>query len=189
MTSTKAPSEMDLLPSDEALIRQCQDGSDEAFDQLYQRYRLPLFGYLHKLLPGRNDLSEDLFQQTWIRALRSLSRYRHQEKFLAWLCRIAHNLAMDHFRSRNESLTGELPPALPSTLPLPDAELSRRELARALEKAILQLPPEQQDILRLREEGMAFKDIARLRHISINTALGRMRYAVLNLRKFLSAHL
>ncbi len=189
MTSTKAPSETDLLPSDEALIRQCQDGSDGAFDQLYQRYRLPLFGYLHKLLPGRSDLSEDLFQQTWIRALRSLTRYQHQEKFLAWLCRIAHNLAMDHFRSQNEAMTGELPPSLASSLPLPDAELSRKELSRELEHAIARLPPEQQDVIRLREEGMAFKDIARLRHISINTALGRMRYAVLNLRKFLSSYL
>ncbi|MGN0867415.1 MAG: RNA polymerase sigma factor [Oligosphaeraceae bacterium] len=189
MTPPKAPSETEPSSSDEALIRLCLDGSDEAFDQLYQRYRLPLFGYLHKLLPRRNDLTEDLFQQTWIRALRSLNRYRHQEKFLAWLCRIAHNLAMDHFRSPGEAVTGELPPSLASNLPLPDAELSRRELTRELETAILRLPPEQQDIIRLREQGMAFKDIARLRHISINTALGRMRYAVLNLRKFLSPHL
>lgn len=190
MTPESPPSsEAASPPEDEVLIRLCMDGSDRAFDQLYQRYRLPLFAYLHRILPERGDLTEDIFQQTWIRALRSLGRYHHREKFLAWLCRIAHNLAMDHFRSPRESQRSELPPSLASDAPSPDKELSRLELRRALERAISRLPPEQQEVIRLREEGLPFKEIARRQCISINTALGRMRYAVLNLKKLLSHHL
>jgi RNA polymerase sigma-70 factor, ECF subfamily len=191
MTSDRQTTHDDTAPEadDLALIRQCQRGDDSAFDALYQRYRLPLFRYLHRILEEHADMVDDLFQQTWIKAVRSLPKYQHREKFLAWLCRIAHNLAMDYFRARKVEAPAELPLTLADQAPHPDTELSRQEFGMALEKAIQKLPPEQQEVIRLRNEGMPFKDIALKHHISLNTALGRMHYAVQNLKKLLAPFL
>lgn len=169
--------------SDLELINTCLQGSESAFNVIYDRYRLPLFSYLHKLLPGNNDLVNDLAQQTWIKAYRNFDRYDDRQKLLAWLCRIAHNLAMDHFRKESNMPTGELSPILASDLPGPEDGIRQDETNAALADAIAALPPEQREIIQLRAKGISFKDIAETKGINLNTALSRMHYAVTFLRK------
>ena len=70
---------------------------------LYQRYRLPLYSYIHKLMPTESSQVDDIFQQVWVKAVSNWSRYTDQQKLLAWLCRIAHNLVMDYYRSRSRA--------------------------------------------------------------------------------------
>lgn len=181
--TTSSPNE------DLALIERCLQGEDQPFDSLYARYRLPLFSYIHKLLPDNSDQVEDIFQQTWVNAVRSLKSYRHQEKFLAWLCRIAHNLAMDFFRGHDSDPVSDLAETITSNLPSPESVFSRKEFVEALDRAIATLSKEQLEVLKLRNQGVPFKDIAIRQGVSINTALGRMRYAVINLKKILSEHL
>lgn len=175
--------------NDIELLTLCKQGRDDAFDVLYNRYRLQLFSYLHRLLPGKSDRVDDFFQQVWIKATRNLEHYTDQQRFLAWLCRIAHNLVMDFYRSNGNAEDIEVPETIAANSPTPDRELRDQQLEDALGKAILKLPPDQQEIIRLRNEGIAFKDIADRKGISLNTALGRMHYAVLNLRKMLADYL
>lgn len=178
--------------TDRELIRTYLDGDAAAFDVLYGRYRLPLYGYLNGLLRGQGALVDDLFQQTWIRALEALGRYREEEKLLAWLLRIAHNLAMDHFRRPVGEREPE-PPAALEALAGPDAhgspweQLSDAEFRVALAEAVERLAPEQREVLLLRQQGVSFKEIARMQNSSINTALGRMHYAVQHLRRRLES--
>ena len=176
------------LPSDEALIRRCLDGDNAAFDALYGRYRLPLFSYLNRLMPKQTSQVEDVFQMTWVKAVRSLPRYTERQRFLPWLCRIAHNLAMDFYRTRAAVPVENLPEMHDERL-TPPQSVQRRQLEQALAEAILQLPEEQRDVVLLRRDGIPFKDIAEREGISLNTALGRMHYAVLRLKKLLSDYI
>lgn len=171
--------------SDTILIRSFLDGDNSAFDLLYARYRLPLYSYLNRLLAGHREQVDDLFQQTWVKAVRSLPRYTDRTRFLAWLCRIAHNLTMDYYRSGEQGLQ-TLPECLASEYEHPAEAMQRSGLDAALQDAIGKLPPEQQEVVRLRNANVPFKEIAQRQHITINTALGRMHYAILNLRKLLA---
>ena len=171
---------------DAELLALCRQGDEQAFETIYNRYRLPLFSYLHRLLPGRADVVDDLFQQTWVKATQNLNRYTDQQRFLAWLCRIAHNLVMDFFRSRKYFGDEEVPESYAASDPAPDEAIAREQREKALVEAIRKLPPEQREIIALRAQGIAFKDIAAQRGLPLNTALGRMHYAVQNLRKLLA---
>ncbi len=168
------------------LITRCMDGDDESFNILYYRYRLPLFAYLHKLLPDQQDKVDDFFQQVWIKAVKNFPNYADQQRFLAWLCRIAHNLVMDYYRSANSKKTLEIQENILSDGLNPQEILLQQGLEEALQEAILQLSAEQQEVVRLRMRGISFKDIAQQLQISLNTALGRMYYAVQNLRKLMA---
>jgi RNA polymerase sigma-70 factor (ECF subfamily) len=156
-----------------------------AFDALYGRYRLPLFSYLNNLLRGRNGVVDDLFQQTWIKAVRNLDKYRERQRFFAWLCSIAHNLTMDFYRSPKNADTVEIADDLAVESTTPQAVMEYETLHQRLQEAILLLPPEQQAVVKMRNQGISFKEIAESQRITINTALGRMHYAVLRLRKLL----
>jgi RNA polymerase sigma-70 factor (ECF subfamily) len=178
--------------TDRELIRKYLEGDGEAFEVLYRRYRLPLYGYLNGFVPGRSAVADDLFQQTWVQALGALERYRHQERFSAWLFRIAHNLAMDYFRQP----AGEREPLPPEDMEAvagadghgsPWEQLSEAEFRAALGAAVAGLAPAQREVLLLRQQGVAFKEIARIQNSGINTVLGRMHYAVQHLRRRLDA--
>ena len=130
--------------------------------------------------------ADDLFQQTWIKAIDHLSDYQDDRKFISWLFRIGRNNAFDLFRNQQrvkESEIGEVEFA--DNRPLPAHRLDREELAAALELAVGQLPQEQREVVLLRRQAMPFQQIAELQDCSLNTALARMRYAVQNLRKHL----
>lgn len=169
------------------LISAYLSGSMTAFDQLYEQYRLPLFSYLHRLVgnPGEVD---DLFQQTWTKALEALPRYRHEQKFPSWLFRIAHNAAMDRFRRHTEHT--ELDASIEETLADPQPgtleQLTGYELKQELAVAMTRLSPEQQEVILLRQQQISFKDIAIIQNSNLNTVLGRMHYAVKHLRRQLA---
>ncbi len=171
--------------TDEELLERCKNGDDSAFTVLYQRYRLQLFSYLHKLLPGNNPLIDDFFQQSWAKAAGNIKNYSHQQKFLAWLCRIAHNLVMDHFRRLKDTSFVELDDQHVSDSASIEEQIDNEALYDALEKAIAMLSPEQRTVLEMRRNGMSFKEIADAQNANINTVLGRMHYAIDKLRELL----
>jgi RNA polymerase sigma-70 factor (ECF subfamily) len=174
-----------------------QGGNDRAFSILVERHQERIFGYLLGMVRDR-DVANDLFQETFIRAIRAMrserATYSAQGKWLQWVMRIARNAALDHLRSRKrfaqpgglneddssweEQLVDEDPDALD--------RLQLDERGAWLRKAIESLPEEQREVVLLRHDSeLTFREIAELTDCSINTALGRMRYALINLRKIL----
>jgi RNA polymerase sigma-70 factor (ECF subfamily) len=176
--------------SDSELINSFLGDELSAFEALYGRYRKQLYAYLHRLLPGQHTVVEDIFQQTWIKVINQLHGYRHNQKFLAWVIRISHNLAIDHFRKMKREGQSDFEddknPLLSDEKYEAWKNIDRAELSEALENCIRTLPPEQKEVFLLRQEDISFKEIAEIQKCSINTALGRMQYAVRNLQKQLS---
>jgi len=175
--------------SDRALItRYLRHDDASAFNELYARYRKQTYAYLNRLLSGRQAVADDVFQQTWLRVIRELPRYRHREKFLAWLMRIAHNLAMDHYRRQRHEFEQEDFNADAAFSPAGDEpwrQLDRGELGRALDGCIARLTPAQREVFLLRQDDLPFREIAQIQDCSINTALGRMQYALRHLQRCL----
>ena len=161
--------------NDMQLVERCRLGDERAFEQLYARYRLPLFSYLHKLLQGEPSMVDDIFQQVWIKANRNWDKYSDQQKLLAWLCRIAHNAVMDHYRRNRRMPTVELTETADFTNDTSTEETVDQEaFDNALEKAIEELSDEQREVVELRRKGMSFKDIAEKQKTNLNTALCRI---------------
>ena len=177
--------EVNTLEQDVELIRRCQAGDDSAFNVLYSRYRLQLYSYLNKLLPNDKSHIDDFFQQTWIKAFNNFARYNDQQRFLAWLCRIAHNQVMDFFRRQKGTVMVELDDHLPGGYETAAAEIDRSILEKAVEEAVQTLSKEQREVLEMRRAGRSFKEIAVAQATSLNTVLGRMHYAVEKLKGFL----
>ena len=180
----------DAMEDDEALIQAYLAGDVRSFDTLYARYKRPLYAYLNRMT-GNHALADALFQQTWLRVIRKLEKYESKQKFFAWLTMIAHNLAIDHFRK--EKTASELPlddeniaVSEPVSHTEPWMKLHNRELEKALRKATETLTAEQKEVFLLRQQGISFKEIAEVQNCSINTVLGRMQYALKNLRKQLN---
>ncbi|MBO4633184.1 MAG: sigma-70 family RNA polymerase sigma factor [Lentisphaeria bacterium] len=179
---------------DMVLIREYLSGKDESFTVLYGRYKSLLYSYLNRLLEGDRSRADDLFQQTWIRALDQLGRYEHRQQFSAWLLRIAHNLAIDYFRkcgrlSQYEAGSLDEPESaldLPGRNDEPWRGMHREELERAISEALKKLSPELREVFLLRRENVAFREIAQIQKCSINTVLARMQYALKNLRRYLA---
>lgn len=178
--------------TDEQLVAPYAKGTNEAFDALLLRHKTNLFGYIIQRVKDR-DLADDIFQETFVKAITTIrqGRYNEEGKFSAWICRIARNLIVDYFRQEKTE-------ASVSTDDGTVDILNRKELAdETVEDAIIdlqieedvrrlvgQLPQEQRRVLEMRYyEGLSFKEIAEQTGVSINTALGRMRYAILNMRR------
>lgn len=167
---------------DATLIRAWLDGDEAAFEALYQRYRRQLYSYLHKLVPGNNALVDDLYQQTWVRALDRLPKYRDNDRFLAWMFRIAHNLAVDHFRRAQRRPHAQLHDHIADHGPTVTEAMQQREREEALADSLEVLNPQQREVWELRAHGVPFKEIARIQGTGVNTVLGRMHYAVNKMR-------
>ncbi len=176
--------------SDSELIDSFLKDELSAFEALYERYRKQLYSYLHRLMPGQHALVDDIFQQTWIRVIGQLHAYRHNQKFLAWIIRISHNLAIDHFRRSKHEETNDFESDrnifFSEEKYEPWRNIDSSELSAALEQCIRKLPHDQREVFLLRQENIGFKEIAKIQKCSINTALGRMQYAIRNLQKQLS---
>jgi len=174
---------METDKSDLELIQEFQSGSSPAFDALYERYRRPLYGYVNRQMQGHTSQADDVFQQTWMRAIDNLSTYRDQEKFSAWLMRIAHNLIIDYYRSLKRRAEDELDDTYGDTTAdtsdeTPGREMDERERARRLTAALNSLTPELREVFLLRRENIPFQQIAKIQNCSVNTSLARMRYAI-----------
>jgi len=172
--------------SDGRLIAEYRGGNEKAFEVLYNRYRRQLFSYLNRVLPGRAALVDDLYQQTWLKVIQSLPTYREEQKFLSWAFRIAHNLAVDNFRREARHEEVEIDERVPDDADPPWKRMERETLGQLLEQAMQELSDEQREVMLLRQQGVAFKEIANIQQVSINTVLGRMHYAVRKLRRHLA---
>jgi RNA polymerase sigma-70 factor (ECF subfamily) len=184
---------------DEALVAAYLDRGDErAFRTLVERHQDRIYGFLVGMVRDR-AIANDLFQDTFLRAVSAMNNergtYEQQGRWLGWIMRIARNAALDHLRSRKkwqdvESDDDDMPSFFDRLVSdTPDA-IEQTDLSGqldALRDAIEQLPPEQREVVLLRHESeLTFREIAEITDVSINTALGRMRYALINLRKMLT---
>ncbi len=178
--------------TDEQLVRAYANGNNEAFDTLLRRHQDRIFSYILRIIKNE-DIANDIFQETFVKAIQTirLGRYTENGKFPAWISRIAHNLIIDYYRQeKSENL---------QSADLTDVDiLNRKELCEDTIEDIMisnqirddvkylieELPELQKEVLMMRYyQNLSFKEIAEITGVSINTALGRMRYAILNLRR------
>ncbi len=178
--------------TDDELVKLYGIGTNQAFEILLLRYKSKVYTYIYLTVRNR-DLTEDIFQDTFIKAIATIQQGRYVEsgKFLAWINRIAHNLIIDYFRrEKNENTFSAdavdydiVNNAKLSEKSIEDT-LSNEQVLTDVARLINFLPESQQRVIRMRFfEGLSFKEIAEKTDVSINTALGRMRYALLNMRK------
>ncbi len=185
---------------DHTLIVSYISGNHQAFEVLLLRHKNSIYRTILSKVKDR-DLAEDLFQDTFIKIIKTFQggNYNDEGKFLSWAMRIANNLVIDYFRKQNrmkmiqEKSSRSDDMSIFNFVASPDdhvlAQLSKEELLEQMTQLVDYLPQAQQDIIRKRIfEDLSFKDIAESEDISINTALGRMRYALLNLRKMIEKH-
>lgn len=180
--------------SDHELVELYEQGVDKAFDVLLERNQEALFAYIMRLAQDV-DQANDVFQETFMKAIVCIRshQYKTTGKFSAWLMRIAHNLVIDSVRNNRNmpQYDGDMQNnVLYNNVRLSqeccEEDMLRQADLTTLEKMIGMLPPVQQEIVHLRfYEDLSFKEIAQITNVSINTALGRMRYATLNLRKMI----
>jgi len=186
---------MDMIKTmtDEQLVGLFSNGNNQAFDVLLNRHKNRVYTYILLIVRNR-DLAEDIFQESFMKAIVTIKqgRYVDNGKFYSWVTRIAHNLIIDLFRrERNENTVSNEEFAdvdLFNDARLCDEnvedELVRSQVFSDVRKLIHHLPENQQEVVRMRYyEDLSFKEIADMTGVSINTALGRMRYAVLNIRR------
>ena len=178
--------------TDEQLVRAYAEGNNDAFDTLLKRHQDRIFNYILRIIKNE-DIANDIFQETFVKAIQTIrqGRYTENGKFPAWISRIAHNLIIDYYRQeKSENLQSS---------DLTDVDiLNRKELCEETIEDVLianqirtdvkylieELPDLQREVLKMRYyQGLSFKEIAEITGVSINTALGRMRYAILNLRR------
>lgn len=181
-----------IMRTDEELVALYATGTDEAFDVLLERYKDRLFSYI--LYQVRNaDVAEDIFQETFVKVVVTIrdGRYTESGKFYSWVTRIAHNLVIDFFRrekGENTISTDESEVDLLNNAKLADrcaqSAIDSEQTFVDLQHLIENLPQEQREVVQMHYfQEMTFKEIAEEKGISINTALGRMRYGILNMRK------
>lgn len=177
--------------SDEQLVAAYADGNNEAFDTLLARHQQRVFSYIFHVVKNR-DLADDIFQETFVKAITTIKQGRYTEngKFSAWITRIAHNLIIDSFRQdRNAAVSTDnddfnlLNRKEFSEDTIEDAMIDA-QISTDVKRIMESLPEAQRQVLEMRfYQNMSFKEIADATNVSINTALGRMRYAIMNMRK------
>ena len=180
------------MMTDDALVALYSKGNNQAFDILLKRYKDKVYSYIY--FSVRNDeLAEDLFQETFVKAIVTIQQGRYTEngKFPAWITRIAHNLVIDFFRQeRNENVVSndETEVDLFNDVKLSDdnieTKLVNEQVLSDVRRLVDFLPDNQREVVYMRfYQDLSFKEISEITGVSINTALGRMRYALLNLRR------
>lgn len=182
----------DTKRTDKELIESYRNGCLSDFELLVSRYQEQIYNYVFSLVKDR-QLCDDIFQDTFVKVIRTIKAglYHDEGKFIQFAMRIAHNLVIDHFRKENripvvESSSEDFNYVdnAPITDPSVEQGMIVDQIHSDLRNLVERLPVEQREVLRLRiYEDMSFKEIADVTNVSINTALGRMRYALINLRK------
>ena len=176
--------------SDQVLVKKYIDGDNYSFEVLLNRHKSRVFAFIMSKIKNK-DLSEDIFQDTYVKVVNSLQKgkYNEEGKFLPWVMRIAHNLVIDHFRKQKKmhmvrsNNDFDIFDVIKDDNINVDDRLIRDQIFSDLRGLINLLPNDQKEVLMMRYfEEMSFKKIAEHFDISINTALGRMRYALINLR-------
>lgn len=180
--------------SDYELIERFNNGDQSSFEQLIYRHKNKVYAYIGMYVRDK-ALVEDLFQDTFLKVLQSLQsgKYRDDGKFLSWVMRIAHNLIIDHFRREkqlnvvsNDSYEGDLFNSKRFADTNVEEVIMKQQIKKDLRMIIDQLPEDQKEVVILRHfADLSFKEIAEVTGVSINTALGRMRYALINMRRIM----
>ncbi len=180
-----------LMLSDQDLIDQYINGNEKSFEILLDRHKDKIYTSIY-LFVKDDELAEDIFQDVFIKIIRSLKKgkYNHQGKFLQWAMRIAYNMCVDHFRKSKRrtqvspSETFDIFDILESKELNREQTIIKSQVHQKIRKVVDKLPEEQREVVILRHYAdMSFKEISELTRVSINTALGRMRYALINMRK------
>ena len=184
------------ISSEAFLVKQYLAGDENSLSILINRHQQKIFSFIFSKVYDK-DLAEDIFQDTFIKVIRTLKRgkYNEEGKFLPWVMRIAHNLVIDHFRKNNRMPKFEGKGDFEILDFMTDGELNvekqliKEQIDSDLHELIKELPEDQLEVLEMRIfREMSFKEIAFKTDVSINTALGRMRYALINLRKIIEKH-
>ncbi|AWI26378.1 RNA polymerase sigma factor [Flavobacterium pallidum] len=178
---------------DALLLKSYVAGDENALATLIKRHQSKIYGFIYSKVSDR-DIADDIFQDTFIKVIKTLksNSYNEEGKFLPWVMRIAHNLIVDHFR-RNKKMpmsrdTEEYSvfSYMSDNEPNIEARMITNQIEKDLQKLIMELPDDQREVLMMRiYQDLSFKEISDLTGVSINTALGRMRYALMNLRKII----
>ena len=186
-----------IVKSDKELIERYQDGDVHSFELLIGRYQKQIYSYIITLVKDK-QLADDVFQDTFVKVIQTIKSkgYKDDGRFVQFAMRIAHNLVIDHFRKENRIPTVESSSEdynYIDNVPITDHSVEQGmivdQVHSDLHRMIAFLPDEQREVLRMRIfDDMSFKDIADITNVSINTALGRMRYALINLRKMMVAN-
>ena len=180
--------------SDQDLVKLYLDGEESVLEELLRRHKSKIYTSIYLLVKDQY-LAEDIFQDTFIKVIKTLrgGRYNEEGKFLPWVMRIAHNLVIDYFRKekRTPVITSADGTDILNLIQIHEESAEDRMLREQsytdLRATIQLLPDEQKEVLIMRHyAGLSFKEIAELTDVSINTALGRMRYALSNLRKLMN---
>ncbi len=182
--------------SDALLVKDYMTGNEKALETLIKRHQSRIYGFIYSKISDV-DISNDIFQDTFIKVIKTLksNSYNEEGKFLPWVMRIAHNLIIDHFR-RNKKMpmfreTEEF--SIFSIMSDEELTIENKIIVEQVEadvrKLLEELPEDQKEVLVMRMyQDMSFKEISEVTGVSINTSLGRMRYALMNLRKIIEKH-
>ncbi len=187
---------MPIYHSDQDLVKLYLNGSEIAFETLIRKHKDKVFAFILSKIKNYN-LAHDVFQDTFIKVINSLKRgkYNEEGKFVPWVMRIAHNLVIDHFRRQKK--TRSIAPTddfdifdvISNEEKNAEENMITDQITSDVRKLIEELPEDQKEVLKMRYyRDMSFKEIAEITDVSINTALGRMRYAVINLRKLVEKY-
>ena len=181
---------------DAILVSDYINGNERALEALVLRHKMKIYNFIYSKVFDR-DTAEDIFQETFIKVIKTLKRgvYNEEGKFLPWVMRIAHNLVIDFFRKNKRIPTFDnnddydIFQLISDGNPTAERSMIDEQVVEDLQKLIVELPQDQKDVLTMRlYKDMSFKEIAESTGVSINTALGRMRYAIINLRKLVDEH-
>ena len=184
--------------SDDFLINQFRKGDSKCFDQLLERYKKRVFSYIFQMVKD-HDNTNDIFQEVFIKVIKSLKKdtYNHEGKLLSWILRIAHNQVIDYFRknskmtiagrSSNSNEDFDIFDHIKLEEKSAEDVMIDQQISEDIRLLIEELPKEQMEVVKMRYFlQMSFKDISEKTGVSINTSLGRMRYALINLRKLVA---
>lgn len=185
---------MKKIISDYELLTRFVKGEQSCFDQLINRHKSKVFAYINLYIRDQ-ALAEDIFQDTFLKVIQSVKcgRYADNGKFLSWVMRISHNLIIDHFRRikqmntiSNDNYESDIFNSKQFAEENVEDSMVKKQIHQDIRKMISHLPDDQREVVILRHyAGLSFKEIADLTEVSINTALGRMRYALINMRKLM----
>ncbi|WP_199176795.1 RNA polymerase sigma factor [Tenacibaculum sp. SG-28] len=179
------------IHADSILVKSYMDGNQNSLEILIKRHQHKLYSFIYSKIPNR-DITEDIFQDTFIKVIRTLKKgkYNEEGKFLPWVMRIAHNLVIDYFRKSNRlpkfntSEEFDIFSVIRDETINAEGKIIKNQIYNDVKVLIEELPEEQKEVLVMRiYNDMSFNEISENTGVSINTALGRMRYALINLRK------
>ena len=178
---------------DALLVKNYIDGDENALSIIIKKHQSKIYGFIYSKMPDR-DVADDIFQDTFIKVIKTLksNSYNEEGKFLPWVMRISHNLIVDHYRKNKkmpmlrETEEFSIFSILSDNSLNVEGRIITDAIEKDLQKIILELPSDQKEVLEMRiYQDLSFNEIAELTGVSINTALGRMRYALMNLRKII----